>query len=319
MSLSTDAARSDFILAAALLVIGPLALTIVAAPVEVLTDTAITSNPWVILGLILVVAVAFPRWLTIVRGDGLSGFSLDGEPSMLGPGLVLAVPILAAYVATQWAPLGPDVAPLGPVDALLGRLSPTVVPSPTVSESVSVGLVDRIFQASTIFVLFAASAALWSFMVGRARRGFDSPDRSVTQALRTYGMISAGLALVIGGLWSLVSDFGRPIVVLANVAALVAVILLADRMIGAAPTTTRATFIGPVIILAYLQIQGGSLDLAFNAYAAALSAGHLVAFGALIQARKTAWAALPMLLATAWIPGCSTLLHWGTGLGNPGC
>lgn len=319
MILSTDAARSDFILAAALLVIGPLALAVVAAPLEVLTDTAITSNPWVTLGMILLIAVAFPRWLTTVRGDGLAGFSLDGEPSMLGPGLVLAVPVLLAYVATQWEPLGPSVGPLSPVDALLGRMSPTVVPSPTVSESLSVGLVDRVFQASTIFVLFAGSAALWSFMVGRARRGFDSPDRSVTQVLRTYGTIAAGVALVIGGLWSLVSDFGRPVVVLGNVAALVAVILLADRMIGLAPTTTRATFIGPIIVLSYLQIQGGSLDLAFNAYAAALSAGHLVVFGALIQARKTAWAAVPMLLASAWIPGCSTLLHWGAGLGNPGC
>lgn len=319
MYASTDAARSDFVLAAALLVIGPLAMAIVAAPFEVLTNTSWTSDPWVILVMILAVAVAFPRWLTRVRGDGLSGFALDGPVSMVGPGLVLAAPILLAYVVTQWEPFGPNISTLSLLDAVLGRLSPTVAPSPTVSESVSVGVVDRLFQGSTVFVLFVGSAALWSFLVGRARRGFDSPDRSVTQALRTYGMTSAGVALVIGGLWAAVSDFGRPVVVFANVAALVAMILLVDRMIGLAPTTTRATFIGPIIVLSYLQIQGGSIDLAFNGYAAALSSGHLVVFAALIEARKTAWAALPLLLASAWIPGCSTLLPWGVGLGNPGC
>lgn len=311
MYLSTDAARSDFILAAALLVIGPFALSLVLAPIETLTGEPIFSNTWVTLALILLVAVAFPRWLASQRGDGMEAFALSDSPSQVGPGIILAVPILVAYVATQWTPLGP-------VDALLGRLSTSLAGTPTIQPEIMVSLGDRVLQVATMTVLFLGSAAVWSFLVGRARRAFESPDRSVTQALRTYGMGAAAAALVIGGLWSLVNDFGRPVVVLANVAALIAVILLADRMIGLAPTTTRATFIGPMIVLVYLQLQGGT-DLGFNAYAAALSAGHLIVFAALIEARKTAWAALPMLLASAWFPGCSGLLHWATDLGNPGC
>lgn len=311
MILSTDAARSDFILAAALLVIAPFALSLVVAPIETLVGEPILSNTWITLALILLVTVAFPRWLASQRGDNTEAFALSDSASHVGPGVVLAVPIVLAYVATQWTPLGP-------IDALMGRLSTSLAGTPTVQPEIVVSLGDRLLQAATIVVLFLGSAAIWSFLVGRARRAFDSPDRTVTQALRTYGMGAAAATLVIGGLWSLVNDFGRPVVVLANVAALVAVILLADRMIGLAPTTTRATFIGPMIVLVYLQLQGGA-DLGFNAYAAALSAGYLVVFAALIESRKTTWAVLPLVLASAWFPGCSGLLYWANDLGNPGC
>ncbi|MDX1511336.1 MAG: hypothetical protein R3249_08315 [Nitriliruptorales bacterium] len=317
MYLSTDVARSDFILAAAFLVLGPLALFVVAIPVETVTGLAITSNDWVALALIVLVTVGFPRWLTLKRGDGLAGFALDGAPSAIGPGAILAVPLLVAWFVTQWQPLGPS-AGVGLVDVLLGRLSGALVPNPTVGAAFTVDVGERLFRAAQTVVVFVGSVALWSFLVGRASRGFHSPERSTTQALRTYGIGAAGAAFVIGTMWSLAAG-RRPVVVLANVLALVAIILLTDRMIGVGPLTTRATFIGPIIVLVYLQVQQGGADLGFNLYAAALSAGHLVVFATLIEARRKAWAALPMLAAASWIPGCSSLLHWGTSIGNPGC
>ena len=82
-------------------------------------------------------------------------------------------------------------------------------------------------------------------------------------------------------------------------------VLVADRLVPVAPTTSRATFLAPAIVavVAHVWSFGGfRANLPFSLYSGALAAGVVVVLAALIEARRTGWAIVPLLAAITWFP-----------------
>jgi len=293
MYISPDDAKSDVILAGATLLFGGLARTIVAqlplyprqGVLALLLD----------LGWLVLLTAAVPWWLSRYRGDGLAAFGLDGDRSALGGGVLLAVPIIVvSVIATLLMGFGIVTALLGDVGRVLAFADGQVA----LLASVSVAR----------FVLLTVGATLVvSFLAVRSREAFPrSPDTSLTELVRTFGMGAAGVALIIGLLRSITPTFGI-VSVLLHVPAVVAIVLLADRKVPARVAVPRATVIAPAIIVLVVHIFafGGFFrgDLAAGLYSGALGAAITIAISALAQLRGVAWAIVPLLAAAHWWSG----------------
>ncbi len=293
MYISPDDAKSDVILAAATLLFGGLARTIVAQ-LPLYPRQGVLALAFDLVWLVLLTA-AVPWWLSRYRGDGLAAFGLDGDRGALGGGVLLATPIIVASVIATF------VMGFGITTGLLGDLGRVLV--------FGEGQVVLLAAASLgRFVLLTAGATLViSFLAVRSREAFPrSPDTSLTELLRTFGMGAAGIALVIGLLRSISPTFGI-LSVLIQVPAVVAVLLLADRRIPSRVAVPRATIVAPAIVVLVVHIFafGGFFrgDLAAGLYAGSLGAAVAIAISALVQLRGVAWAIVPLLAAAHWWSG----------------
>ena len=297
MWMSSEDARSDFILAAAALFFGGLLVGIV---------TGLPFYPGGIVALLLLpvwilLVSAYPAWwLVRYREQGSTGHGLPpSSRGSLGQGVVLAVPLLAGGYLLA---LGPR----GPVGALLGRAG-DLVQGPTVE-----GLSPTLLAVNVVLLAAAAVSAvlLYGMLAARARDAFRSPDMRLLEGLRTFGMGAAGVALVMGLLMMLAgrrSLLGVGI----DVVTLVAVVLLTDRMVDGKDTTTRATLLAPaiVVVVASLLASGGLFrgDLLGTLYYGALGGGLAIVVAALVETRRSAWAVVPLVVASVWAPTCVTL------------
>jgi hypothetical protein len=166
-----------------------------------------------------------------------------------------------------------------------------------------------------VLVLGAAGVGtmyLFGLLVVRARDGFRATDMPLLEALRTYGLGALAIGTVLGLLLSLAGSGPPTWAVLLDSAAMASVILLTDRMVASNDRTTRATVLGPAIvaIVAYVFALGGGLfsaNLAVSLYRGAMAAAVAVVLTALLETRRAAWAAVPLVAATVWAPTCATL------------
>jgi hypothetical protein len=290
MYLSSDDAKSDVILAAAVLLFGGLARVIVSQiPLYPRTGTValVLDLVWLIL-----LTAAVPWWLSRYRGDGIRAFGLDGDRSAIGSGFALAVPVIVAQIL------------IGILDgrtasgAVAGNLDPVLAGIYAQTGLAFVATLAR-------FVVLTVGATLViSFLAIRSRDAFPrSPDTSLTELVRTFGMGAAGIALVLGLLRTIFGP-GSPGGVLLNVAALIAVILLADRKLPHTVMVPRATIAAPAIIVVVVHIfaSGGLFrgNLPEGLYLGAMGAGIAVVMAALVQLRGLAWSIVPLMLAAHW-------------------
>jgi hypothetical protein len=290
MYLSPDDAKSDVILAAAVLVFGNLARAIVAqlplyprqGVVAVVVELA-----WVPL-----LTAAMPWWLSRYRGDGLRAFGLDGDRGGMSAGFVFALPIIAAQLAIGTLFGRP------PLGLVLGRLGIALRDG---------SLLGIVATAAFIVLLTLGAVLVFSFLAVRSREGFPrSPDTSLTQLVRTFGIGAAGVALVLGLLRSIGPGVST-IEVLIFVVALVAVVLLADRKLPTNVSVPRATVLTPaiVVIVVHVFATGGIFrgDLLLGLYLGALGGGIAIVMAALVQLRGLAWSIVPLMLAAHWWAG----------------
>lgn len=286
-----DEARSDVILAAAAAVLGTFLIGLVSRlPLYprsgLLGDLVAVFWIFALTGLV-------PLLLARYRGDAMRAFGLDAPRGAWRRGLVLVVPIVALGVVNALLVAGdPTTAVLGRI----GRALASPVPAAAGLAAVELGA----------FVL--GGLLLTTFLTVRGREGFRPVDLSLTQVLRTYGMGCAGVALVGGLLRSLGPDvrFGS---VLLEVAALVALILLSDRLIPLGPTVARGAVLAPMIVIgvAHLLTLGGGLlfgNPLIGLHAGGLAAGTATVIAVLVSARNMAWAVVPLLVAVHWWPTC---------------
>lgn len=291
MLIEPDEARSDVILAAAAAVLGTFLIGFVRQlPLYPRTGLlgALVAAFWIfaLTGLV-------PLLLARYRGDDLAAFGLDGARQSWRRGLVLVLPVAAMGV------LNALLVAADPTVAGLGRIGRALTsPAPTVAG----------FAALELAFLVVGGVLLTTFLTVRGREGFRPVDLSLTQALRTYGMGAAGVALVAGLLRSLGPDV-RVGAVLLEVAALVAVVLLADRMIPLGPTVPRGAVLAPMIVIAvaHLFALGGGLlfgNPLIGLHAGGLAAGTATVVAVLVSARNMAWATIPLLIAVHWWPTC---------------
>lgn len=291
MYLSPDDAKSDVILAAAVLLFGGLAYAIVV-------QLPLYPRPGGTLGItldlvwLLLLSAAMPWWLSRYRGDGLRAFGLDGDRSAIPSGVLLALPVVIAQVMIGILD-GRDL-----VGTLLGDLGRAIT-SPFPQD----GFITFAIGARFVVVTIGASLVI-SFLAVRSRDAFPrSPDTSLTELVRTFGMGAAGIALVIGLLRSLFGPFSAGFVLL-NVGALIAVILIADRRLPSTVMVPRATIVAPAIIVMVIHIfaSGGIFrgNLPAGIWAGAMGAGIAIVVGALVQLRGLAWSIVPLMLAVHW-------------------
>ena len=310
--LSPDEARSDVILAAAATLFGGFVLTLV-------TQLPLYPRSG-ILGLLVGVFWIFalsglvPLLLARYRGDGIRAFGLDGPRDGWRAGLVLMLPVVVLGVVRELISTG------GLAPALLGRLGGATAGSPVVLGTTRLGPIELAFSALQLIALFLGGLLLTTFLTVRGREGFRPVDLSLAQAVRTFGMGAAGLALLVGLARSVGPD-ARAVSVLMQVVALVALVLLADRMVPLGPTFPRGAVLAPgvVVLLAHVFATGGLFrgNLLAGLYTGALGAGTTVVIAVLIATRRRAWAVVPLMLALHWWPSCLSPLS--LEIGTAGC
>lgn len=299
MWLNPEEARSDFILAASALVFGTLVVNFLfRLPFYPTGSLSLWLTPvWVVLLMIVP-----PRFLARYREQGTEAWGLVADRSGLRDGILVAAPLAAVGYVRGFS--SGDV-----LGALLGRLQGFV--------GAAGGLVqiDVVTLVLGVLVLVAAGIGvmlLFGMLVVRARDGFRATDMPLLEALRTYGLGAVAIGTALGALLSL-AGAGPPFwAVLLDGAAMVVVILLTDRLVDSADRTSRATMLGPAIvaIVAFVFSLGGGLfsaNLALSLYRGAMAAAVAVVLAVLLETRRAAWAAVPLVATMVWAPTCATL------------
>jgi hypothetical protein len=303
---SAEDSRSDVILAAATTLFGWFAVSILAQlplyPRRGLLPLLL-QLVWV-----FVLTGLVPLLLAKHRGDRAAAFGLDAPRAAWRTGLVLALPVVALGVLRQLV-LARDLDLDTLTGALFGRIGGARLASPAIADGTGLFGLATFLQAALFLALTAGALLLVPFLTVRGRDAFRSPDVSLTELLRTFGVGAAGVALVLGLLRSFVA--ASPVTVLLQVGTLVAVVLLADRLVPggpSGPTTTRAAVLTPVVVVvvAHVLASGGIFrgDLLTGLYTGALGAGMAAVIAVMVETRVRAWAMVPLVVALHWWPSC---------------
>lgn len=276
-----EEARSDFILAAAATLFGPLIL----AFLQELVPSLFFGTVGNVLSLALFFAYTglVPLLLARYREQGIEAFGLDEGREGLVPGVVVALPIVVVTVGLQLLLSG------SVVDAVLGTLS-----------GVLVGPTTALTTLLRAVVVSFSVVVLYTFLATKARTGFARNEVPQVEMLRTFGIAAAGAGFVLGVLLLVQgASFAR---VLLEALLLAAVVLIADRFLTREGRTTRATVLAPAIVAVVVKIELFGGDLLFSLRGAALGAGVVVVATVLLETRRYAWAAVPLLVATVLWP-----------------
>lgn len=275
-----DEARSDFVLAAATALFGPLVIQLVYRYTPL--------GPFGLFGTLLSIALLFvitglvPILLARYRGNGIAAFGLQGGREGIGPGVLIALPVVLLGIVVGWT------AGFSPLRALAG-IVPAFLSGPF-------GGIDVVLAVLAISVQFAGMVLLYSFLAVKAREGFGRTEIGHLEVLRTYGLAAAGGALLIG----LLAAIGADVTVnraLLDAAALVAVILVADRFTDMESQTTRLAVAAPAIVALLLawDLFGGQFLATLRH--GLLAAGAVIVVTVLVDGRSYAWAIVPLFAA----------------------
>lgn len=293
----TEEARSDFVLTAAALVFGGFIVSLVAMlpfyPRSGIV-AALLSLAW-----LFALTALVPLLLARYRDQTADAFGLDTGREAVVPGLALAAPVVVAAVLRSVL-LGGT-----PVRAVLGRFAGAGGFDPRLADpaGAALSLFDLVLAALTVAVLTVGGVLLYTFLTTRARDGFRRVELPLTQALRSFGMAAAGIAALLGLLRSIAGAGLLP--TLVTVAGLVALVLLADRLIPAGVTTGRAAILGPAVVALVAAVVGtGGLfgNLLGGLFVGSLAGGVAIVIACLVESRRAAWAVVPMVAAMAVYP-----------------
>jgi hypothetical protein len=305
MYLSADDARSDVILAGAATAFGGILLQLLLSapgvPTGGIFGEIVTLLGWFALsGLV-------PLLLARYRDDVPGAFALGGPARVpIGPAALLALPAALLGVARGLLVDG------SLVTAALGRVGRALVASPTVG-GVPADVAGAVLTAVGVLVLTVGSLLLVAFVSVRGRDAFRSDDRRASQLLRTLGLSAVALAFVAGSARALAGSGGFGALAL-NVVAAAAIVLLVDRLTGAASVTRPAVLTPAVLVLVAHVLAAGGLfrgDLFLGLTTGGLGAATTIAAAVAISQRRTAAVVVPLLLAVHWWPTCLSPLPFG--------
>jgi hypothetical protein len=296
MWMSSEDARSDFVLAAAALVFGSMVTAFLTLlpffPAGIIGDV-------IALGFIYALMIRFPRFLGRYREQGLEAHGLGADRSGITDGLLIAAPILVfGYVRLLSAS--------GVAGAVLGRIGAT-----NQSTIATLTVIDIARNLAILTVAAIGSVLLYGLLVTRARDAFRATEISLVEGLRSYGLGALGIGTLMGLLLSLVPGGVPTLHVLLDSAGLLVALLLVDRLVVSKDRTTRATILGPAIVVvasyvfAFGGLFGGGLQIGL--YRGGMAACTAVLVAALIETRRAAWAAVPVIIATLWVPTCGAM------------
>lgn len=310
MFIDADDAKTDVILAAALAVLGPTLLGFVTR-LPLLPRAGVGAVVVELVSLALLTLLV-PLWSARYRRDGVAAFGIAegrgnlrvaGTTSTAAAAVQLATPavllgvVLAALFSSQLA-----VIPLGRVGLALGTTSPAV---------------SLVLSLAQVAVLSAGSLILTGFLGVRGRAGFPrSPDMSLTELVRTLGLGATGIALLTGLVRIATGADAR--IVAVNLFALVAVLLVVDRLVPYGVRAPRTSVAAPLVVVVVMQtFAAGGLfggGLLTGLHRGALAAGVVLAVTSLAATRRGVVAAVPLVVAVHWWPTCLSPLPGAGGL-----
>lgn len=310
MFIEADDAKTDVILAAAVAVIGPSLVGFVSR-LPLLPRTGVLAMAVDLLWL-AAVSLLVPVLLARYRGDGVAAFGFRSGGGHLGVAGAPATPTSAALLVLPVAVAGVATIVLvggGPVAAVLGSVGLSLERG---ADVVQVGVL-----ALRVAVLTVGAVVLMGFLSVRSRDGFPrSPDTSLTELVRTFGLGATAVALLTGLVR--VATGGPPLALVLNLLALVAVLLLVDRLVPASVSVPRTTVVAPLLLVVVIQTfaAGGLLGggLLLGLHRGALAAGVTIAIAATAATRRGVAVAVPMVLAVHWWPTCLSPLPGAGGL-----
>lgn len=302
MWMESDDARSDVILAGATAVFG-VAIVAFLGRLPFYPRSGLLGIALQLFWMFALTGLV-PYLLTRYRKLGAESYGFDTGRDGWTAGLLLAVPVVVAGVLRGW----PQQTTLP--RALLGRFA-AFLPGDGMQDNAATAasaVLDGFTQLAIVVILVAGALLLYPFLTVRGRDAFRGDDASVTELIRTVGMIAVAAALGFGLLRSLRADFSA-VSALVHVLALLALVLLGDRLVPARVTTARPAVLTPVIVafLAHLLPALGG-DLLMGLFAGALAAGIVAVIACVIEGRAFAWAVIPAVAAMAIYPTCLTPL-----------
>ena len=272
MYTSSEDDRSDLFLAAAVFVLGPELLGIIIGRIPIPEFLV----PLVRLIVVVLTTVALPLWLMRYRKQRLSHLGFDGKTAAAGAGALVALPVVAAYVAAEF----------------IGR---SLVGGPTPAWAIVRGgdYVDA--AVSVIAGLCVAFVAI--YVTVKARTAFRADPayiKPTMQHLGKFAAIAGGIAVFLlvvtsavqGGIVAAGSEF------LLAPLGVAAAGWLTYRSTRGSQLTSRATLLTPMILLAIgsIAIFDDALIVVLGLWYAALLAGIGLVVGALLENHRSAWA-----------------------------
>lgn len=276
-----EEARSDFVLAAAAVLVGPVLALFLFRVIPFLQPRNLVSQFLQVL-LAFVFTGLVPLLLARYRGEGRAAFGLDVPREGLLQGLVAAVPVMLGGMLVQWFQT-----PRSPQRAVLGVFSYALA-----------GPTEALLTLLTVAVVTIGGLLLYPFLTVKGRNAFERREITQLEALRTYGLAAAASAIVMG-LLVVVQGRISLLEALVDGFVLAAVVLLADRLVPPQVTTSMWAVLGPAgVALALRVFFGGFLSLA-SLRAGLLAAGFVVVVAVLVESRRGAWAVVPLFVAVA--------------------
>ena len=283
-----DEARSDLALAIAAAAIGPALLGPVTGGGALGAVLGAAS--------LLAVTALVPVLLGRARGDLVDALALRPAGAARGrttpggadvvAGLPLALPAAAAG-AVAMVTAGASAS-----DAVLGRLSGSAL------------------QALIVVAAAVGAGVLVTFLAVRARAvSVRSPVWPLRRLLRTVGAGATAVGLVTGLLRVPFGASGTRVVV--NAVALLAIVLLADRLVGDVGAPRLAVLL-PVVLVAWLHLS--RLGFVAGLTAAALAAGTAAVMACVALGPRGARPLIPLALAVHLWPTCLSPLAQVGGL-----
>lgn len=293
-----EEARSDFVLAAAAYLFGPLLVSLVTGLV---VDVPVLGQVWLLLAPLLVTLLV-PYLLARYRGDPAAAYGLAAPlASGLATGALIGLPVALAAVLPLIVLLGGADAP-----SALGAslLSPAVR---TLARALVVGgdlALDPLALAVNI-VRWVGELGLVLYLTVKARDAFRATYRTVPQGVGEIGRWVAIAGAVVAALLALstLDLFLVLLVALIPLGVAGGVVLLLRRL-GDPGSTTRMALIAPLVLLAVRRVEllgllGGRadpLELLLGFWSAAVVAGLALAVSAHLEARRSAWGAAGLAL-----------------------
>jgi hypothetical protein len=302
MWISSEDARSDFILAAAAVFLGGQAATLIGqipgyprAGIAAL----VLSNIWLIL-----IGCGAAYGLARHRGDLAAAFALDPpNRGSAGAGIVLATPLVVAHVTTVL--LGADWS--DSFRAFAGRLSTSTalgISTPALQAPPGQFSLEGILLLVAVITIAVGSWLTVTLLSVRARDAFRSPDMDLTGLLRTFGLGGAGVVLVLGQMVAVATSASFAAMLLLAIA-LAIIVLLADQYVPANVPVPRAALLGPAIAVLVLWVIafGGPFrgNLLLGLFAGVASGVLTLVASAMVQARHGLAAGI-LLAASAIYP-----------------
>lgn len=274
MYISPDDDRSDLFLAAAVYLLGGEILGVLLRRIPI----PATIGPFI--GFLLAVAttILVPLWLMRYRKQRLSEFGFDKSFPALGTGLVVSLPVAAAYA----------------IPALVARAPLTdVLP-------VGIAVTHGVFVDIFLQVLAGICVVLLAiYTTVKARTAFRTDPayiRPTMLQLARYTAIAAGVVSALLFLTAVLRG-GDPATAIEVVVVPLGVAgsgYLAYRSIQGSQLTSRSTLLTPMVVLAVgsFVILGPATEFVYGLWRAALLAGIGLVVGTLLESRRTAWAPL---------------------------